>query len=51
MIRSIIGTIIDIEIKNEPTDIFKKILNSKNRKFTRTTAPAKALFLDKIFYE
>ncbi|BCR21460.1 tRNA pseudouridine(38-40) synthase TruA [Borrelia sp. HM] len=51
MIRSIVGTIIDIEIKNEPTDTFKKILNLKNRKFTRTTAPAKALFLDKIFYE
>ena len=51
MIRSIVGTIIDIEIKNEPTDTFKKILNLKNRKFIRTTAPAKALFLDKIFYE
>ncbi|AHH12031.1 TRNA pseudouridine synthase A [Borrelia hermsii YBT] len=51
MVRSIVGTIIDIEIKNESVDTFKKILNSKNRKFTRTTAPAKALFLDKVFYE
>ncbi|AAX16538.1 tRNA pseudouridine(38-40) synthase TruA [Borrelia hermsii] len=51
MVRSIVGTIIDIEIKNEPVYTFKKILNSKNRKFTRTTAPAKALFLDKVFYE
>ncbi|AHH10166.1 tRNA pseudouridine(38-40) synthase TruA [Borrelia coriaceae] len=51
MVRSIVGTMIDIEIKNEPVDIFKQILNSKNRKFTRTTAPAKALFLDKVFYE
>lgn len=42
---------IDIEIKNEPVDTFKKILNSKNRKLTRKTAPAKALFLDKVFYE
>ncbi|WP_421623027.1 tRNA pseudouridine(38-40) synthase TruA [Borrelia sp. MN22-0132] len=51
MVRSIVGAMIDIEIKNEPVDTFKKILNSKNRKFTRKTAPAKALFLDKVFYE
>ncbi|WP_445435760.1 tRNA pseudouridine(38-40) synthase TruA [Candidatus Borreliella tachyglossi] len=51
MVRSIVGTILDIEIKEESICTFSKILNSKNRKFARTTAPAKALFLDKVYYE
>ncbi|UGQ16845.1 tRNA pseudouridine(38-40) synthase TruA [Borrelia sp. RT1S] len=51
MVRSITGTILDIEIKNEPVCTFMQILNSKNRKFARRTAPAKALFLDKVYYE
>ncbi|AFI30797.1 tRNA pseudouridine(38-40) synthase TruA [Borrelia crocidurae] len=51
MVRSIVGTMIDIEIKNESVDTLIKILKSKNRKYARTTAPAKALFLDRVFYE
>ncbi|UER67236.1 tRNA pseudouridine(38-40) synthase TruA [Borrelia sp. BU AG58] len=51
MVRSIIGTMLDIEIKNEPVHTFLQILNSKNRKFARKTAPANALFLDKVYYE
>ncbi|QFI14176.1 tRNA pseudouridine(38-40) synthase TruA [Borrelia sp. CA_690] len=51
MVRSIIGTILDIEIKNEPISTFETILKSKNRNLTRTTAPANALFLDKVYYE
>ncbi|QMU98833.1 tRNA pseudouridine(38-40) synthase TruA [Borrelia sp. A-FGy1] len=51
MIRSIVGTMLDIEIKNESTYTFIEILSSKNRNLARTTAPAKALFLDKVYYE
>lgn len=51
MVRSIIGTMLDIEIKNESISIFETILKSKNRNLARTTAPANALFLDKVYYE
>ncbi len=51
MVRSIIGTMLDIEIKNESVSTFETILKSKNRNFARTTAPANALFLDKVYYE
>lgn len=51
MVRSIIGTMLDIEIKNESISTFETILKSKNRNLARTTAPANALFLDKVYYE
>nr|WP_267506182.1 tRNA pseudouridine(38-40) synthase TruA [Borreliella afzelii] len=51
MVRSIIGTMLDIEIKNESISAFETILKSKNRNLARTTAPANALFLDKVYYE
>ncbi|WKC87720.1 tRNA pseudouridine(38-40) synthase TruA [Borreliella japonica] len=51
MVRSIIGTMLDIEIKNESISTFKTILKSKNRNLARKTAPANALFLDKVYYE
>lgn len=51
MVRSIIGTMLDIEIKNESVSTFETILKSKNRNLARTTAPANALFLDKVYYE
>ncbi|WPM06270.1 tRNA pseudouridine(38-40) synthase TruA [Borreliella sinica] len=51
MVRSIIGTMLDIEIKNEPISTFETILKSKNRNLARTTAPANALFLDRVYYE
>ncbi|AJA89867.1 pseudouridine synthase [Borreliella chilensis] len=51
MVRSIIGTMLDIEIKKESISTFETILKSKNRNLARTTAPANALFLDKVYYE
>lgn len=51
MVRSIVGTMLDIEIKNESIFTFEEILQSKNRNLARTTAPANALFLDKVYYE
>ncbi|WP_324280354.1 tRNA pseudouridine(38-40) synthase TruA [Borreliella garinii] len=51
MVRSIMGTMLDIEIKNESVSTFETILKSKNRNLARTTAPANALFLDKVYYE
>ncbi len=41
MVRSIIGTMLDIEIKNESISTFETILKSKNRNLARTTAPRK----------
>ncbi len=51
MVRSIMGTMLDIEIKNESISTFETILKSKNRNLARTTAPANALFLERVYYE
>ncbi|WKD00385.1 tRNA pseudouridine(38-40) synthase TruA [Borreliella americana] len=51
MVRSIIGTMLDIEIKKESISTFETILKSKNRNLARTTAPANALFLERVYYE
>ncbi|MCD2332529.1 tRNA pseudouridine(38-40) synthase TruA [Borreliella americana] len=51
MVRSIIGTMLDIEIKKESISTFETILKSKNRNLVRTTAPANALFLERVYYE
>ncbi|PIE98474.1 MAG: tRNA pseudouridine(38-40) synthase TruA [Treponema sp.] len=48
MVRSITGTILDLEKKNASSNEFKKALDSRNRRMAGVTAPANGLFLWKI---
>jgi tRNA pseudouridine38-40 synthase len=51
MVRSIVGTILDLEKNNSSYEEMKKILESRNRQKAGKTAPARGLFLDKVIYE
>ena len=50
MVRSIIGTILELEKQNSKPIEMKELLLQKNRKNVGTTAPARALFLDYVRY-
>lgn len=50
MIRSIMGTLIEIGEHKKPIDVIEKILTTKERKLAGRTAEAKGLFLVKIIY-
>jgi len=51
MVRSIIGTIVDIYISGGGKKELEKILISKDRSLAGATAPAKGLFLDYVVYD
>lgn len=51
MVRTIVGTLIDLDKNNAPEDSFEKILKAKDRKKAGITAPAKGLFLYKINFD
>lgn len=50
MVRSMMGTLIAIGLYKKPPGIIKEILESKNRKLAGTTAEARGLYLQKIYY-
>ena len=50
MVRSIVGTLIEIARGINPYQSIRKILESKNRKLSGPTAPAKGLCLMKVKY-
>ena len=50
MVRSIIGTIIEIYKNGGGREEFEKILYSKDRSLSGATAPARGLFLDSVIY-
>jgi tRNA pseudouridine38-40 synthase len=50
MVRSIIGTLVEIGKGRMKASDFKKILNSKDRKKAGPTAPAQGLFLKEVKY-
>jgi len=50
MIRSIIGTIVEIYKNNGRKEDLEKILKSEDRSMAGATAPAWGLFLDKVIY-
>lgn len=50
MVRSIVGTLIELDKNNAEPDMFKKILLNKNREDAGTTAPAHGLFLWYVGY-
>ena len=51
MVRSIIGTIVEIYKNGGGKEEFKKILESKDRFLSGATAPARGLFLDYVVYD
>ena len=51
MVRSLVGTLIDVGKQKISPDDFAEIIQAKDRKKAGTSAPAKALFLEEIEYE
>tara|TARA_B100001540_G_scaffold286035_1_gene279515 strand:- start:224 stop:970 length:747 start_codon:yes stop_codon:yes gene_type:complete len=50
MVRSIVGTLIDVGLEKTSIDDFIEIIMSKNRSMAGYSVPAKGLFLTKISY-
>lgn len=50
MVRSLSGTMIELEKEKKPAEYFKNILYRKSRKLAGKTAPAAGLFLEKVYY-
>ncbi len=50
MVRSIIGTIVEIYKNGQGRDNFEKILKSCDRSLSGATAPSRGLFLDSVIY-
>lgn len=50
MVRSIMGTIIDVATYKKDISIIDKVFETNDRKYAGTTAEAKGLFLEKIIY-
>ena len=50
MVRSIVGTLLEIGLKKRPIQDMKFIIESKDRSKAGFSVPAKGLFLTKIIY-
>lgn len=50
MVRSIVGTLIDIGLGKKGLTDFAEIIEKKDRKYAGTSVPAKGLFLEEILY-
>lgn len=50
MVRSIVGTLLEVGIEKKTINEFKKVIDSQNRKFAGPSVPACGLFLHKIKY-
>jgi tRNA pseudouridine38-40 synthase len=50
MVRNIVGTLTEVGRGKIPPEQVKNILTSRDRKMAGPTAPAKGLFLEKIYY-
>ncbi len=51
MVRTLVGTLINLDKQNAPEDSFKKILDSKDRTKAGVTAPPNGLFLYQIKFD
>ncbi len=51
MVRSMMGTLIEIGQNKKDLSVIKDNLNHPNRKLAGKTAPAKGLYLKKIYYK
>lgn len=50
MVRNIVGTQVDLFLKNRPAEAMSQILAEKDRKKAGPTAPPQGLFLYKVYY-
>lgn len=50
MIRIMVGTLIDVNENRIPPDSIPEIINAKNRLEAGRTAPARGLYLNRVFY-
>lgn len=50
MVRSLVGTMLELGQKNASSEKMQEILKAENRQFAGTTAPAKGLFLYRVRY-
>jgi tRNA pseudouridine38-40 synthase len=51
MVRSIIGTMMDVGLDKRSVNSFKSLVYQPDRKSIGPTAPAKGLILEKVFYK
>ena len=50
MVRSIVGTVLDLYDKNKDGEAMLSVLNAQDRSAAGACAPAKGLFLDQVIY-
>ncbi|KGE14768.1 tRNA pseudouridine(38-40) synthase TruA [Sphingobacterium deserti] len=50
MVRAIVGTLLDIGLKNKPAASIVDVINSKDRSKAGTSVPAHGLYLTKVIY-
>lgn len=50
MVRSLTGTLVELDRKAAPDDALRRIIESKDRKYAGATAPANGLFLWQVEY-
>jgi tRNA pseudouridine38-40 synthase len=51
MVRSLVGTMLSLDGDGAPPEKMRDILEARDRRFAGDTAPARGLFLHKVFYE
>jgi tRNA pseudouridine38-40 synthase len=51
MVRSLVGTMIELEARGADEDEMRRILEAKDRKLAGATAPACGLFLHRVIYD
>lgn len=50
MVRSIVGTLLEVGEGRRPSSCFQEIMETKDRKLVGPTAPGKGLWLEKVWY-
>ena len=51
MVRLLVGTMVEVGRGRIPIDDFKKMIKCNRTNFCSVRAPAKGLFLNKVYYE
>lgn len=51
MVRSIVGTALQLEAEGRDADYMKNVLEGRDRSLAGVTAPAQGLFLDRVLYD
>jgi tRNA pseudouridine38-40 synthase len=50
MVRNLVGTMADLDIKSQPAEMMREIINHKDRRKAGPTAPPQGLALLKVYY-